>query len=473
MKSHAIGALLGVSAASAVLAQPTGEWIGCPWEGASARVRSVVSWDPDGSGPLGSRIMIATEAGVFSKEADGVIRQIDLFGFQGVRVISMTTWDNDGDGPNNAALVVAVQDELFGRTDLFELSLLSTGGYAPPVPLGGFNSDVRSMTGYDTDGDGLDELVAVGIFDEVDGNPPTPVANSAVLDGGVWSQLGTPPNSTCEVAKVLPCSPDDSAFPCDGDSTLVIGGFFSEAGGQSCPGVACWDDIASDWIPCTGGSALTGTTVVRDVAGWDSPDGHQLIVGGLGILIDGLPAGNIAHFDGTSWQSFGNGTWGGISAVTTFDVDGDGTAEPIVGAMMNPGPNLFEYQIQYWNGVNLELLDNGILDTNGFVDARDFLVPDVGRRGSQQAQLFVVGSFDTVDSGTVAENLTIWVPDQIGGPCNDADFAKPFGTLDFFDVQVFLNLFAFEDLAADLTGEGDFNFFDVQAFLNAFAGGCP
>lgn len=47
------------------------------------------------------------------------------------------------------------------------------------------------------------------------------------------------------------------------------------------------------------------------------------------------------------------------------------------------------------------------------------------------------------------------------------------GTLNFFDVQEFLDLFSAQDPAADFTGEGTFDFADVQAFLNAFSAGCP
>ncbi|KAA0215029.1 MAG: hypothetical protein DYG94_03740 [Leptolyngbya sp. PLA3] len=47
------------------------------------------------------------------------------------------------------------------------------------------------------------------------------------------------------------------------------------------------------------------------------------------------------------------------------------------------------------------------------------------------------------------------------------------GTLDFFDMQAFLQAFSSHDPAADFTGEGTFDFFDVQAFLQAFSAGCP
>ncbi|MCL4219928.1 MAG: cytochrome c family protein [Phycisphaerales bacterium] len=69
------------------------------------------------------------------------------------------------------------------------------------------------------------------------------------------------------------------------------------------------------------------------------------------------------------------------------------------------------------------------------------------------------------------DSMTLAV--EAGGPCNDADFAEPWGTLDFFDVQAFLQAFSMHDPSADLTGEGLFDFFDVQAFLAAFSAGCP
>lgn len=58
----------------------------------------------------------------------------------------------------------------------------------------------------------------------------------------------------------------------------------------------------------------------------------------------------------------------------------------------------------------------------------------------------------------------------IGGGCTP-DFNGD-GTLDFFDVQEFLSLFAAGDASADLTGDSTLDFFDVQAFLAAFAAGC-
>lgn len=47
------------------------------------------------------------------------------------------------------------------------------------------------------------------------------------------------------------------------------------------------------------------------------------------------------------------------------------------------------------------------------------------------------------------------------------------GTLDFFDISAFLNLFNAQDPAADFTMDGVHDFFDVSAFLQDFSIGCP
>lgn len=54
-----------------------------------------------------------------------------------------------------------------------------------------------------------------------------------------------------------------------------------------------------------------------------------------------------------------------------------------------------------------------------------------------------------------------------------ADFAPPFGVLNFFDVAAYLNAYANQDPAADLAAPfGVWDFFDLAAFLSAFGSGC-
>jgi len=79
----------------------------------------------------------------------------------------------------------------------------------------------------------------------------------------------------------------------------------------------------------------------------------------------------------------------------------------------------------------------------------------------------------TSPTGTIYFDDLCMTQGETGGPCNDADFAEPFGELDFFDVLAFLQAFSASDPSADLNNDSLFDFFDVQAYLNAFSGGCP
>jgi hypothetical protein len=102
----------------------------------------------------------------------------------------------------------------------------------------------------------------------------------------------------------------------------------------------------------------------------------------------------------------------------------------------------------------LSTLGRGIMDDTLFDDCNCNGIPDS----------------DDITSGDSSDDNGNGIPDECE-PClpdlnND-------GTLDFFDVQIFLGLFAAQDSAADLNGDGVFDFFDVQEYLNLYAAGCP
>ena len=63
--------------------------------------------------------------------------------------------------------------------------------------------------------------------------------------------------------------------------------------------------------------------------------------------------------------------------------------------------------------------------------------------------------------------------EQLSTGCSVADFAAPFGELNFFDVSAFLSAYNAQDSSADINGDGVFNFFDVSEFLTQFSAGCP
>ncbi len=111
-------------------------------------------------------------------------------------------------------------------------------------------------------------------------------------------------------------------------------------------------------------------------------------------------------------------------------------------------------------------VDSGLDSGTGF----DFL-PTTGMDCNRN---LVPDSCD-IAAGTSLDDNSNGVPDECegGGEVCIADFAEPFGVLDFFDVSAFLAAFSAQEAAADLNSDGVFDFFDLQVFLNAFAAGCP
>ncbi len=102
------------------------------------------------------------------------------------------------------------------------------------------------------------------------------------------------------------------------------------------------------------------------------------------------------------------------------------------------------------------------------------LFSDLQGGRSETVYLANLNFIDTVR--TDAEIAQLGGPDAAGivftGTVCAADLNGD-GTLDFFDVQAFLQAFAAQNQVADINNDNVYDFFDVQAFLQAFSAGCP
>lgn len=91
------------------------------------------------------------------------------------------------------------------------------------------------------------------------------------------------------------------------------------------------------------------------------------------------------------------------------------------------------------------------------------------------------GLFRVSPSGVILETIDdsrsygpIELVTLVGGGCNPADLAPPFGVLDLADLQAFIIAFIGMDPAADLAPPtGVFDLSDLSAFITAFLAGCP
>jgi len=94
-----------------------------------------------------------------------------------------------------------------------------------------------------------------------------------------------------------------------------------------------------------------------------------------------------------------------------------------------------------------------------------FDLDGLGRRADDPA---------TPDTGTGRPNVDMGAYEfNAISPCSQADFALPFGRLDFNDVVVFIQLFGSGSFDANLNDDDSLDSQDVVAFLTLFGAGCP
>lgn len=153
---------------------------------------------------------------------------------------------------------------------------------------------------------------------------------------------------------------------------------------------------------------------------------------------------------------------GGLVDIVNYDDDGivwpfDGTGDPAFEAF-----SIYLLPGSY----------DGESNDDGFNWAASF-VPFDQARNNTVTDFFNAPGLTAASPGAVEGVVTPDLNDCRDLPCNLADLAEPFGSLNFFDVSLFLSAFNGQDPAVDFDNNGEFNFFDVSAFLTAFSGGCP
>jgi hypothetical protein len=127
-------------------------------------------------------------------------------------------------------------------------------------------------------------LYAGGTFSAVDG---VSVASLAVWENGVWSPVGAGPGSTVRALASW-------------NGLLVAGGSFQVADGGRA-GLKVWDGQAWNTLGLLEPAYIEYG--VRALAVFDG----DLVVGGMFSAIDGVPAANLARWDGANWHEVGGG----------------------------------------------------------------------------------------------------------------------------------------------------------------------
>jgi trimeric autotransporter adhesin len=195
------------------------------------------------------------------------------------------------------------------------------------APDQGSNGKVRAMVWKG------DDLYIGGSFTRVNG---VSAANLAKCSDGIWSQVGggiqgQGGDTGVHALAVL-------------DDDLFVGGGFVRAGSMNVTNIVRWD--GTNWHGL-------GSGIVESV--WRPPAlpwvftlgvwGTALYVGGDFTAAGGVPAKNIARWDGTNWFALGSGT---SSEVRALAVLGD---ELIVGGGFSQAGGMQAHHVARWTGV--------------------------------------------------------------------------------------------------------------------------
>lgn len=202
-------------------------------------------------------------------------------------------------------------------------------------------------------------------------------------DGSVWSPLGSGvqgPYASVKAIQLL------------GDGTLVAGGDFQTAGGVPANHLARWDGAV--WSAL--GSGLTGSIVVQASALALVPGG-DLIVGGAFSAAGGVPASNIARWNGTSWAALGAGV---TSSGVVADLQTLPNGDVIVAGWFTSAGGVPAKHVARWNPTSGTWFTLGSGLGGGDPDAQAVtLLPN--------GDIVVAGQF-SVAGGVAAKNVARW-----------------------------------------------------------------
>ncbi|MCR9245877.1 MAG: PKD domain-containing protein [bacterium] len=247
--------------------------------------------------------------------------------------ITSWAWDFDGDGTTDSTQQFPTHTFPFGT---FSVSLTVTDGYCAP--------QTRARTDYITSRCGQEW---------------------SGLGGGI---TGTMPNVAVR----------STLWLANGD--LVVGGYFTSAGGVPCSNIARWD--GSSWHPL--GAGVDGD--VQAIA--ELPNG-DIIVGGNMRTAGSAAVNYTARWNGSSWSAFGNAT-GTVSCLLVLP---DGSL--LVGGPFGTMNGILCGGIIRWTGSSWQPLGSGT----------DGAVRDMARMPN--GDIVVVGSFQV--AGTAyAPNIARW-----------------------------------------------------------------
>lgn len=157
-------------------------------------------------------------------------------------------------------------------------------------------------------------------------------------DGNRWDSLG----KGITISHNVPNGGVNSMIVYNGK--LIAAGAFDSADGMPAKNIAQWD--GTSWSPLGSGvdSIVTALTVY---------DG-KLIVGGLIDSAGGIPVKDIAQWDGNSWSPLGSGISGYVYALTTYN------GVVVAGGLFAKADGIPARNVAQWDGSAWDSIGDGI-----------------------------------------------------------------------------------------------------------------
>ncbi|MBF9224277.1 T9SS type A sorting domain-containing protein [Hymenobacter ruricola] len=233
------------------------------------------------------------------------------------------------------------------------------------------------------------DVYASGFFGLAGGVPANGLAR---WNGTAWSALGTGPAGELDgFAAALAVAPN-------GD--LYVGGTITRAGGIPVNNVARWNGTA--WSALGAGISL-GSTGGTTVTALSVAGNGDVYAGGNFTEAGGLPANNVARWNGTAWTSLGAGTANGTNGgIYTLAVAPNGNL--YVGGFFTQAGGASAGNVAQWNGTGWTSLGTGTT-TNGGAAVETMALAANG-------DLYIAGNFTQAGSATVSRvarwNGTAW-----------------------------------------------------------------
>lgn len=442
--------------------------------GVNSTVRDFAVFDEDGAGAAPPSLFVA---GSFL--TSGPVRSRRIARWDGANWSALTTaggtvgvngiveavavFDDDDAGPNPPALFVAGSFTTAGALAADRIAKWNGANWSP---LGqGLDSTAQAMAVFDPDSSGPTPpaLIVAGSFTTAGGISANRVA---MWDGQTWSALGDGFNA---VVYTLAVYDEDGSGPAP--PRLFAGGDFVSSGAVTLERIARWDGVS--WTDVGGGvSSRVYSLAVFDPDAM-GPIPPALVAGGFFLRAGGMPANRIAQWNGQSWQTLGSGVDNGsVDKLVEHDSDGPGPEQAMlyVGGGFSSAGGVPATNIAQWDGNNWSPLDSGLAESTAALVVSAMASYDDDGPGPNPPSLFAGGQFTTA-GGRPSGNIARWgcpktaFPDMnCDGSVNDQDIA-PFAVA-LVDPALYAVMFPACDISrADVNQDGVNDGLDVAPFV--------